>query len=336
MLWVRSTLPEEIRRAILAREMEATGLPQGIYDDEAHSRLAEMPVKMRVKAERKADIARPLLSAGKSLPWSEKLALVKARFGANGVSLPSLNRILRAVEGVDPVNFAPALLADYSLSGAPCAPMCEAAWSFESGAARARYLSPSILFHPKTRGAGLVHNPNLYLTALASQEDTMLPTNKLQKSEGVDLAAELAKMFNLPSDTAVADLLAKLAELVKPTPDPAKFIPVAAVQEMLRDRNTELSLNRQQRVTAKVQKAIQDNQLTNGMKGWAQALCESNESAFDEFCEKVGPTIAQFFKPVENAGWNNLQKQQPKTYDDSPLEQTICEQLGLKPGSLSN
>lgn len=123
-------LPADIRRAVLAREIEATGLPQGIYDDEAHSRLAEMPVKMRVEAERKADIARLLLSAGKSLPWSEKLALVKARFGANGVSLPSLNRILRAVEGVDPVNFAPSLVADYSLSGAPCAPMCEAAWSF--------------------------------------------------------------------------------------------------------------------------------------------------------------------------------------------------------------
>lgn len=205
-----------------------------------------------------------------------------------------------------------------------------------------RYLSPSILFHPKTRqivrlkGAGLVHNPNLYLTALASQEDTMLPPKNPQQTEGVDLADELAKMFNLPPDTPAADLLGKLAELVKPTPDPAKFIPVAAVQEMLRDRNTELSLNRQQRMTAKVEKAIQDNQLTNGMRDWAQALCESNESAFDEFCEKVGPTIAQFFKPVENAGWNNLQKLQAKTYDDSPLEQTICEQLGLKPGSLSN
>ena len=161
----------------------------------------------------------------------------------------------------------------------------------------------------------------------------MLPAQNPQKTEGVNLAAELAKMFNLPPDTPVADLLAKLAELVKPTPDPAKFIPVAAVQEMLRDRNTELSLNRQQRVTAKVQKAIQDNQLTNGMRGWAQALCESNESAFDEFCEKVGPTIAEFFKPVAHLSYNNFPT---KTYDDSPLEQTICEQLGLKPGSLSN
>jgi len=37
-----------------------------------------------------------------------------------------------------------------------------------------RFLSPSLLVHPKTRqivrvkGAGLVHNPNLFLTALAS------------------------------------------------------------------------------------------------------------------------------------------------------------------------
>jgi phage I-like protein len=38
-----------------------------------------------------------------------------------------------------------------------------------------RYLSPSFLYHPKTtaivrlKGAGLVHNPNLHLTALASK-----------------------------------------------------------------------------------------------------------------------------------------------------------------------
>ena len=42
-----------------------------------------------------------------------------------------------------------------------------------------RCLSPNFLFHPETRavaklkGAGLVHNPHLYLTALARQESAM-------------------------------------------------------------------------------------------------------------------------------------------------------------------
>lgn len=76
-----------------------------------------------------------------------------------------------------------------------------------------RYLSPSILFHPKTRqimllkGAGLVHNPNLYLTALASQETPMLPPNKPQSPEAANLAAELAKLLQLPADTPVQDML---------------------------------------------------------------------------------------------------------------------------------
>ena len=44
-----------------------------------------------------------------------------------------------------------------------------------------RFLSPTFLYHPKTRqivklkGAGLVHNPNLHLTALASQDTAMQP-----------------------------------------------------------------------------------------------------------------------------------------------------------------
>jgi phage I-like protein len=42
-----------------------------------------------------------------------------------------------------------------------------------------RYLSPSFLFHAATgaivrlKGAGLVHNPNLHLAALASQDTEM-------------------------------------------------------------------------------------------------------------------------------------------------------------------
>ena len=122
-----------------------------------------------------------------------------------------------------------------------------------------RYLSPSILVHSKTRqivklnSAGLVHNPNLFLTTLASQENTMLPPNKAQQPDVVNLAAQIAKLVGLPPETPVDQLLAKLAELVKGAPDPAKFMSVAAVQEMLRERRSELSLQRQERVTFKVQ-----------------------------------------------------------------------------------
>ena len=125
-----SDIPEPVRRAYVERQLETAGLPPGIYDETAHERLAEMPPKMRAEAERKAEIARLLLTVGKALPWSQKRGLVKSRFGAKGVSQPSLTRLLTTVKGVDPINFAPALMADYRLDCAPAAPMSDAAWSF--------------------------------------------------------------------------------------------------------------------------------------------------------------------------------------------------------------
>lgn len=124
-----SDLPAEVRRAIIERDVLAAGLPHGAYDEEAHCALAKATAKMRGDAERKAAIARDLKALGSQLPWAERPAILRGRHGDNGTSKPSLTRILKAVEGVDPINFAPALLAAYSRDGAPKAAMSEAAWS---------------------------------------------------------------------------------------------------------------------------------------------------------------------------------------------------------------
>ena len=106
-------LPAEVRLAYVQRECERGGLASGTYDDAAHERFAEAPPKMRAEAERKAAVARLLLTAGKLLSWPEKVALVARELGERGASPASLRRVLEDVEGIDPVNFAPALLADY-------------------------------------------------------------------------------------------------------------------------------------------------------------------------------------------------------------------------------
>jgi len=124
-----SDLPPEVRRAVIERDIAAAGLPLGAYDEEAHRALANATAKMRAEAERKAAIARELKALGSQMPWAERIAILRARHGDNGTSKPSLTRILKAVEGVDPINFAPALLAEYSREGAPKAEMSEAAWS---------------------------------------------------------------------------------------------------------------------------------------------------------------------------------------------------------------
>ena len=124
-----SDLPPEVRRAVIKRDIAAAGLPLGTYDEAAHQDLAQATPKMRDVAERKAAIARDLMTLGARVTWAEKVAILRGRHREDGTSKPSLMRIQRAVEGVDPINFAPALLADYSRDGAPKAAMSDAAWS---------------------------------------------------------------------------------------------------------------------------------------------------------------------------------------------------------------
>jgi phage I-like protein len=203
-----------------------------------------------------------------------------------------------------------------------------------------RFLSPSMLVHPKTRqivrlkGAGLVHNPNLFLTALASQETAMLPPvqPKDQTKPATDLAAAIAELLGLPVETPPAELLAKLVAHLKAAPDPAKYMPVAAVQEMLSDRRAERKTVHEGRAQEKVNAALRQGYITNGMGDWAIELCTSDEAAFDTFLEKSGPVFAPLFKASHLTG---VPPAAHVRYD-TPLEAEVCAQLGLKPGSLKD
>lgn len=205
-----------------------------------------------------------------------------------------------------------------------------------------RYLSPSFLFHPKTRqilrlnGAGLVHNPNLHLTALASQETDMLPIDQRKpndQSATADLGAELARLLGLPATASAKELIAKLAERLTKEPDPAKYMPVTAVQEMLHSRREEQNSFADGRAQEKVRIAVQQGYITNGMRNWALALCRSDERSFDDFLSGVGPTFAYLMKPAP--GHANPPALHQSARAESEAEAAICSQLGLKPGSLA-
>lgn len=194
-----------------------------------------------------------------------------------------------------------------------------------------RFLSPAILHHPKTleimrlKGAGLVHNPNLFLTALAAQE---APMPKMMTLE--EFAATLAKLLDLPDTTPADELLDSLKAALGAPPDPAKFMPVTAMQEILQRHQTDFTAQREDRIKARVGAALRDHYITNGMKDWATALCRPDEVAFDTFCKDSGPMFAYLFKP---AGGVARVPDQPTTLG-TDLETSVCEQLGLKPGSL--
>ena len=211
-----------------------------------------------------------------------------------------------------------------------------------------RYLSPSFLFHPKTRqilrlkGAGLVHNPNLHLTALASQETDMPPEPAPPQKPAPDLSfaefgAELAKLLGLPAGASPKELIAKLADRLtkEREPDPAKYMPVAAVQEMLSVRRAENAEVTEGRAQEKVRAAVNAGYITRGMQDWALALCRSDEASFDDFLSGVGPVFAHFGKPAPVSG-PAPDRFSRTAQSESETEAAICAQLGLKPGQLAS
>ncbi len=212
-----------------------------------------------------------------------------------------------------------------------------------------RYLSPSFLYHPETRqivrlkGAGLVHNPNLHLTALASQEADMTPPKPADKSapkpangdamaDPAAFAAMVAEMLGLPPQTPPAQLLAQMKEKLGAEPDPAKYVPVSAVQAMLAERNLSLATASDERATQKVDQALRLGHIPPAMKDWASALCRSDEASFDRFIASSGPAFSALLQPSHMGA---LPATGRYNRAGSELADAICSQLGLKPGSLT-
>ena len=198
-----------------------------------------------------------------------------------------------------------------------------------------RFLSPSFLFHPKTRqivrlkGAGLVHNPNLHLTALASQDPTMQPQTTAPPSP---LMQRLVKLLGLAPDASEEALIAALEAALKDRakPDPKDYMPVEAVTAMMRERSVERLAHEEGRAIEKVNAALRQGYISPAMKDWALALCRSDGAAFDTFLAASGPTFAYLFKPSGLDG----RPPEASTARESDVEASICAQLGLKPGSL--
>lgn len=211
-----------------------------------------------------------------------------------------------------------------------------------------RFLSPSFLYHPKTRqivklkGAGLVHNPNLHLTALASQDATMQPQITPDAKAAPDPAPLLQSLISLmglapdASDEAViAALVAMLKGGAKPTdrkPDPKEYMPVAAVQAMMRERSAERVQFAEGRAQEKVNAAFRQGYITPAMRPWALDLCRSDETAFDTFCTASGPVFAYLTKPSGMEG----RPPPSKPAHESDTAAAICAQLGLHPDALKD
>jgi len=158
-----------------------------------------------------------------------------------------------------------------------------------------RFLSPVFpspgICHPRDtheimglKGASLVHSPNFALTALNSQEahmpPTPMPSDDPAKLQG--LMDAIITYFGLPADTTPDQVMTALKSVAdKAAPDPAKYMPVEAVQSMMADRRNELVSVAEGRAQQKVNAAFRQGYIHGGMRDWALSLCRSDEAAFD-------------------------------------------------------
>lgn len=222
-----------------------------------------------------------------------------------------------------------------------------------------RFLSPSFLYTPKTRtivalkGAGLVHNPNLALTALASEDPPMLPDTPTNRDPATDGAPDFAQamtellgiapsfaeaiaiLLGVPPATAPAELVSLIAQrIAKGTaaPDPKRFVPVETLAEVLADRNRALAAQGLAQAAVKVDAALARGQIATGMRAWALGLCRSDEAAFDEFLARTPPIYGHLTRAIIPAGPPPAGHGRAASAGEN--EAAICAQLGLKPGTL--
>ncbi|GAB4303837.1 MAG: hypothetical protein Fur0034_20200 [Desulfuromonadia bacterium] len=152
-----------------------------------------------------------------------------------------------------------------------------------------RYLSP-VFRHDKTgrvvalEGAGLTHNPNLYLKAAASRKET-----------DMTLPESVAALLGVPADcdeqTAVAACQALIDQAETAAQarqiDPAEYVPVA-MHKQVADQLAALQAQiAAEKAEAAVLAAMRAGKLAPAMKDWAISYASKDPEGFGQWCEKA-------------------------------------------------
>ena len=189
-----------------------------------------------------------------------------------------------------------------------------------------RFLSPSLLVDKITRrvvrlkGAGLVHTPNLHLTALNSQETDM--------DENSGFAAQVAQLLGLEEAAEPEVILAALQEALKGAdkPDPRKYVPVEALQEALASRSQEQISMSEDRARSKVEEAFRNGYITTAAKDWALELCLTDPDSFDNFLKSTVPAFRHLLHPSHTSA---EPPRKTRSVAASAEVELLCSQLGL-------
>ncbi|KPQ07730.1 MAG: Mu-like prophage I protein [Rhodobacteraceae bacterium HLUCCA12] len=186
-----------------------------------------------------------------------------------------------------------------------------------------RYLSP-VFMHTKagqiTRllGASLVHRPNLQLKALAREETEPMTITALSK---------IATALGL-EQTADEGAILTAINAMQAAPDPARFVPIEAVQELMQERALSKATASEEVAVARVEAAMNDGYLTPGMRDWAVSLCRADPASFDAFVQSATPAFGHLFQKSARLSLNS-ERQSAGHRPKSAEEAAVFAQLGL-------
>src|SRR6056297_2948158 len=161
-----------------------------------------------------------------------------------------------------------------------------------------RFLSPEFHCDPRTGevlappSAGLVHHPNLRLAALNRQEPVAMtdaPDPDMPGGAAAPIPERLRTALGLAEGAGEADALAAVARL-REEPDPARFVPVAAMRELMAERHAGAAARAEQDVGRKVEDALARGCISPAMVPRATALCRNDPANFDALGEGGGGT----------------------------------------------
>jgi phage I-like protein len=161
--------------------------------------------------------------------------------------------------------------------------------------------------------AALTNDPAIReLAALASN----------QSGGKAEVLPQLLAALDLPEGADGEAALAKVRDLVAGQVDSGTFVPRQNADVLARELHEIKAKAAQERQTHKINEATRAGKLPPAMRGWAVALCQSDEAAFDNFVALmpriVGPaTLLAGLPPGKDS--------QPVTAD----EQAVCRALGI-------
>lgn len=169
----------------------------------------------------------------------------------------------------------------------------------------------------RIKGAGLVHDPALELTALARDEGP--------EEDAAPALARIAEALGLEEDATETAILAAISQTN--TPDPARFMPVAWARAPMGELGERTVQRRELQARVTIDDAVSNGRMPPFLRDRATKLFMADPKAFETFAEETDEKCVDPGTPIDRP------EDTSGTAESRSIEADIARQLGdTEPG----